>query len=327
MERVRESLASTPMGPGTLVRVVEITGIGVREGTDGAVVLPGESTPRGSVLGGVIDHLLVTEGAETAGRRTTLEVPVSDPDAIAAGLLCGGTATLLLSPLTDLPDITPALWADAEPLVLVAEADGSGGDLAVSTGSVAGSLWNDTSTDTAVRRARQILRSGLSGAEIDEIEGRRVVFSAAVPTTRAMIVGEGPMAEAFARQGELMGWHVSFVADLATAEEFLASATPADAVLMLSHDPDLDVPVLAAATRSAVGYIGAMGARHTQSRRARQLEELGHTDRSRIHGPLGLDLGSRTPAETAVAMAAEFLAVRRGRPPRSLSTHDGPIHA
>ena len=57
------------------------------------------------------------------------------------------------------------------------------------------------------------------------------------------------------------------------------------------------------------------------------LEALGHTDRTRIHGPLGLDLGSRTPAETAVAMAAEFLAVRRGRPPRSLSEHDGPIHA
>ena len=125
-----------------------------------------------------------------------------------------------------------------------------------------------------------------------------------------------------------MGWQVQIIEDdVSSAVDFCSAATPADAVLVLSHNPMVDTPVLAAALDSSVGYIGAMGSRHTQAARGDRLDELGHTERSRINGPVGLDLGSRTPSETAVAMAAEFLAVRRGRPPASLSTHDGPIHA
>ncbi len=326
MERVRETLRSLRAEAGTLVRVVHIRGIGVRDSTDGAVVIPGAggaATIEGSVLGGIVDRHILDAGS---GRKV-IEVPIAEADAVAAGLLCGGTATLMLSPVADLPGEIGAWFASAEPVVVAAAADGSGTDLAVGPVGVAGNLWNTEATDAAITHARQLLRQGQSNTEIVEIEGRSVLLSAAVPTTKAIVVGGGPMAEAFRAQGELMGWEIAFVEDVATATEFCTAATPADALLVLSHDPAVDVAVLAAGLDGVVGYIGAMGSRNTQRRRGEQLEALGYTDRSRIHGPLGLDLGSRSPAETAVAMAAEFLAVRRGRPPASLSAHDGPIHA
>jgi xanthine dehydrogenase accessory factor len=326
MERVRETLGSHRAEVGTLIRVVDIRGIGVRDSSDGAVVMPtadGTATIEGSVLGGIVDQHILGAG----GERRVIEVPIAEADAVAAGLLCGGKATVMISPVADLPRATVEWFAGSEPIVVVAAADGSGTDLAVSPAGVAGNLWNTEATDAATAHARQLLRQGQSNTEIVEIEGRSVLLSAAVPTTRAIIVGGGPMAEAFRAQGELMGWDTAFVEDVATATQFCAAATPADALLVLSHDPDVDVAVLAAGLDGSVGYIGAMGSRHTQARRAQQLETLGYTNRSRIHGPLGLDLGSRSPAETAVAMAAEFLAVRRGRPPSSLSAHDGPIHA
>jgi xanthine dehydrogenase accessory factor len=326
MERVRETLGLLAPEAGTLVRVVEIRGIGVRDSTDGAVVVPtpnGSSVIKGSVLGGIADKFILDAGEG----RQVIEVPIAEDEAVAAGLLCGGRATLLLSPVADLPAETTEWFSGADPVVLAAAADGSGTDLAVGPSGEAGGLWDPSATEAARGHARQLLRRGRSDAEVVEIEGRSVLFSAAVPITRAIIVGDGPMAEAFRAQGELMGWHVAFVHDGATAAEFCATATAADALLVLSHDPEVDVPALAAGLDGAVGYIGAMGSRHTQARRAERLEAMGYADRSRIHGPLGLDLGSRSPAETAVAMAAEFLAVRRGRPPASLSAHDGPIHA
>jgi len=326
MERVRESLGSLRPEAGTLVRIVEIQRIGVRQNTDGAVVIPGSDgsvTVAGSVLGGIVDQLIVDAGPD----RQIIEINVAEGDAVAAGLLCGGTATLMLSPIADLPDQTAQWFSAAAPVVLAAASDGSGTDLAVSPSGTAGSLWSTSATDKAVQQARRLLHQGQSNTAVIDIEGTPVLFSAAVPTTRALIVGGGPMADAFGAQGALLGWDVAFVDDATTATEFCATASPADAVLVLSHDPEVDVAVLAAALDGTVGYIGAMGARTTQARRNERLEALGYSDRSRIHGPLGLDLGSRSPAETAVAMAAEFLAVRLGRPPVSLSTHDGPIHA
>lgn len=326
VERVRESVRSFQPRSGTLVRVVEISGVGLRENGDGAVVLideNGHRTVHGSVLRGVADDQLLA----ASDTRTLLNVSVSDADADSAGLVCGGGATLLLSPISDLPVEAIQWLSDSEPVVLVTPADATGPDLAVSTKGHAGDLGSADLNDQAISTARQLIRSGSSTAEVHALNGTSLLLSAAIPTTQAIIVGSGPMAEAFRAQGELMGWQVQMTDDASVGTAFCATATPADAVLVLSHNPNVDTPVLAAALASPVGYIGAMGSRRTQAARAERLEALGHTDRSRINGPVGLDLGSRTPSETAVAMAAEFLAVRRGRPPASLSTHDGPIHA
>jgi xanthine dehydrogenase accessory factor len=104
---------------------------------------------------------------------------------------------------------------------------------------------------------------------------------------------------------------------------------PRDAVCVLTHDNKFDVPALVAALATNVGYIGAMGSRNTHAKRSARLQEEGVTDSQleRIMAPIGLDIGGRTPEETAVAVCAEIIALRTGRLAPSLRTGDGPIHS
>jgi xanthine dehydrogenase accessory factor len=99
-------------------------------------------------------------------------------------------------------------------------------------------------------------------------------------------------------------------------------------VCVLTHDAKFDVPLLERALRLDLAYVGAMGSRRTHRERLARLREAGLTEHelAGLHAPIGLDLGARTPEETAVAVAAEIVAVRRGGGGLSLSTHDGPIH-
>jgi xanthine dehydrogenase accessory factor len=104
---------------------------------------------------------------------------------------------------------------------------------------------------------------------------------------------------------------------------------PRDAVCVLTHDHKFDVPAIQAALGTKVGYLGAMGSRRTCAERLERLEADGadmDAVRSRLHAPIGLDLGGRTPEETAIAICAEIIAARTGRPSASLSTTDGAIH-
>lgn len=103
---------------------------------------------------------------------------------------------------------------------------------------------------------------------------------------------------------------------------------PRDAVCVLTHDPKFDVPAIAAAVGTAVGYLGAMGSRRTHTERVARLREAGLRDEDlgRVMGPIGLDIGARTPEETAVSICAEIIALRTGRGAPSLRDASGPIH-
>jgi xanthine dehydrogenase accessory factor len=117
----------------------------------------------------------------------------------------------------------------------------------------------------------------------------------------------GPM---FAERGDLLG--------------------PRDAVCILTHDPKFDVPAVQGALASRVGYIGVMGSRTTHERRLERLAEVGVTspdDLARLMSPIGLDIGARTPEETAISICAEIIARRTGRAAPSLRDGAGPIHA
>ena len=107
-----------------------------------------------------------------------------------------------------------------------------------------------------------------------------------------------------------------------------AGLGPRDAVCVLTHDPKFDVPAVLAALRTDVGYLGAMGSRRTTEDRNRRLREEGVTDEelARVMAPIGLDLGARTPEETAVSIVAEIIAARTGRHAPSLRDTDGSIH-
>jgi len=104
---------------------------------------------------------------------------------------------------------------------------------------------------------------------------------------------------------------------------------PRDAVCVLTHDPKFDVPAIQGALRSRVGYLGVMGSRKTHAKRMERLAEVGISDPSdlaRIMAPIGLDIGARSPEETAVSICAEIIALHTGRVAPSLRDTDGPIH-
>ncbi|HUV11039.1 MAG TPA: XdhC family protein, partial [Acidimicrobiia bacterium] len=103
---------------------------------------------------------------------------------------------------------------------------------------------------------------------------------------------------------------------------------PRDGVCVLTHDAKFDVPAIIAALATKVGYLGAMGSRRTHARRVERLREAGVTDAQldRVMAPIGLDLGARTPEETAIAICAEIIARQTGRDAPSLRDGDGPIH-
>ena len=166
---------------------------------------------------------------------------------------------------------------------------------------------------------------------------------------RMVIFGAVDFTAALARLAKLLGYRVVVCdarAVFATAARFpmadevlvawpdayLAEAGPTlgprDAVCVLTHDHKFDVPALVAALATAAGYIGAMGSRRTHADRVTRLREAGVDDDglARIMAPIGLDIGARTPEETAVSICAEIIAMRTGHRPPSLRDTAGPIH-
>ena len=162
------------------------------------------------------------------------------------------------------------------------------------------------------------------------------------------VFGAIDFASAVARIGKFMGYRVTVCdarAVFATRERFpsadevvvawpdeflkTAEVDKRTVICVLTHDPKFDVPVLTAALATEAGYIGAMGSRRTHDNRTARLKEEGATDEdlSRISSPIGLDIGARTPEETAVAIAGEIIALRTGHSGGRLAERSGAIHA
>jgi xanthine dehydrogenase accessory factor len=230
-------------------------------------------------------------------------------------------------------------------------ADGRAYTLSGSLGSVR--------MDTAVGGdARGALAAGLTktltyGSEGERLEaGARVFVASYVPPPRMIVFGAIDFAQALSRMGSFLGYHVTVCdarpvfttrsrfpdADEVVVDwphRYLAAEAAASRVddrtviAVLTHDPKFDVPLLEIALRlPEIRYIGAMGSRRTHDGRLARLREAGLSDEelSRMSSPLGLDLGARTPEETAVSIAAEIIAMSWGGKGTPLSAHDGPIH-
>jgi xanthine dehydrogenase accessory factor len=181
-----------------------------------------------------------------------------------------------------------------------------------------------------------------------ELPGRNVFAELYGPPPRLLAYGAVDTAEALCALARPLGWR-TIVADARAAfatrermpsadelivgwpDDVLAQVEPdyATAIVVLTHDDKFDVPLLKAALETEAQYVGALGSRRNQARRREQLLEEGVTEEAvaRIHGPAGLDLGSSTPAETALAILAEIVALRSGRTGGSLRESQGRIHA
>jgi xanthine dehydrogenase accessory factor len=294
--------------PVTVAIVVETTGFSNRDPAAAAAATP-DRDPVGALL----------DAAPTAPVKELLADPtprvadlvVSDQDAVAAGLACGGLARVLVT-----GSVPPSLWRrllDREPVGLVTELGPDGR---------AGTTRLADAADSAAAGLPQDVRRGVS----QTVRTADAVVTVLWPTPRVVVVGSGAIPDAIAAQARLLGWTPEIVTDAAAAEAAIAVLSAGDGVVVTSHDRSVDGPALAAAVRSRAGYVGALGSRRTQDERRAWLAEHGITDLSAVHGPAGLDLGGSTPAEIALAIAAEMLATRAGGSARSLRDRSGAIH-
>jgi xanthine dehydrogenase accessory factor len=216
-----------------------------------------------------------------------------------------------------------------------------------------GTAGNDELDKAIVEAARGLLEGGRTETVHLGPRGQRRMEDVAVfvqsfaPPPRMYVFGAIDFASAVARIGKFMGYRV-IVCDarpvfatrerfptadevvVAWPDEFLKTAEvdKRSVICVLTHDPKFDVPVLVEALKTEAGYIGAMGSRRTHNNRTARLKEEGITDEqlARISSPVGLDIGARTPEETAVAIAAEIIALRTGHSGGRLAERSGPIH-
>ncbi|MFI2364608.1 XdhC family protein [Promicromonospora sp. NPDC019610] len=220
---------------------------------------------------------------------------------------------------------------------------------------VAGSLGDAVLDRVAGARTADLLHAGQSGtvelgvADSYCREPMTLLVESSTPAPRLLVFGAIDHAAALARLGSFLGYRATVCdarATFATPERFPGAEVvvdwphrylraQADAGLLdgrtvacvLTHDPRFDLPLLTAALRMPLAYVGAMGSRRTHEERLARLRDAGLTsaELSRLHSPIGLDLGARTPQETALSIAAEIVAHRHGGSGVSLST-GVPIH-
>jgi xanthine dehydrogenase accessory factor len=226
-------------------------------------------------------------------------------------------------------------------LFTVVEGDGIGAKLLVLE---SGEAHGDAAAEIGARAA-ELLREGRN--RLFEHGPAKVFAEVYGPPPRLLVFGAVDTAEALCRAAKTIGWR-TIVADarakfatrarvpsadelvVAWPEEALARVAPdyATAIVVLTHEEKFDVPALRGALATEAFYVGAMGSRRAQARRREHLlaAGVGDDDLERIHGPCGLDLGAEAPAETALSILAEIVAVRNGRTGGPLREAAGPIH-
>jgi len=326
----------------------------------------------GCVEGAVYD---LAQEVLASGEPVLQRYGVSDDDAFAVGLTCGGILDVYVEKVSretfpELGEIAADVRA-GRPVALATviehpdpavvgrrllvrpeESEADGGRIGTTLGSTRmDDAVHDDALGLLAHGQNATLGYGPDGERRGE--GMRVFVWAFAPKPRMLVFGAIDFAAAVARVGAFLGYHVT-VCDarpvFATASRFPeadevvvswpdryltaeAEAGRIDArtvVTVLTHDPKFDVPLLEVALRlPELGYIGAMGSRRTHEDRERRLREAGLTDSEigRLASPIGLDLGARTPEETAISIAAEIIAGRWGGSGGRLRDAAGAIHA
>ena len=277
------------------------------------LAISGEGEIAGSVSGGCVEGAVVAEALDAieAGKPVMLEYGVSDGDAFAVGLACGGTIRILVEPVGSvMPEPVLTALVDArtarEPVAYVTGPDGR-------------ALVRD-----GFEARFRMDRSGF------EEDGETFV-AIHNPPLRLIIVGAVHIAQALVPMARIAGYdpllidpRESFASEARFPGETLVHDWPDEgvrafgldtrtALVLLTHDPKLDDPALEQALGSEVFYIGALGSTRTHAKRLERLTAKGFSDDqlARIHGPIGLDIGASGPTEIAVAILAEMTRVLR----------------
>jgi len=299
----------------------------------------------GSVSGGCVEAAVVEEAVEAirTGRPKRLTYGISDEDARAVGLSCGGTVHVFVEvPAGAIVAALARAIRGAEPVALATQVSGprQGAKLLVTPREVTGGLGGAGLDDEVAADARAMLEHAETGLRryhpgtAPGGEDVEVFIESFAPPPAMYVFGATTHAAAVVRIGKFLGYRVT-VCDarraLATPErlpdadvlvvrwpdEFLAEAPVNErtVICVLTHDPKFDLPLLRVALATPAAYIGALGSRRTHEARCAALVEAGVPKETlaRIRAPIGLDLGARTPEEIAVAIAGEIVALRYGR--------------
>ncbi|MFJ2026661.1 XdhC family protein [Streptomyces sp. NPDC087897] len=340
---------SAPRGPGAALAVdSEGTAIG--------------SVSGGCVEGAVYE--LCAQALQN-GRTVCERFGYSDEDAFAVGLTCGGVLDIMVTPVrADAPQravLRTALSAAASGAATALARVAAGPDallgrslLVRPDGSHEGGLGGHPALDrTAAAEAAALLDTGRTGTVALPEDGSHcpggltLLVECSVEPPRMIVFGAVDFAAALVRAGKFLGHHVTVCdarpvfatpARFPEADEVVVDwphrylrRTPTDGrtvLCVLTHEARFDVPLLTEALRTPAAFVGAMGSRRTHEDRTRRLREAGLSDDelARLRSPIGLDLGARTPEETALSIAAEIVAARRGGTGRPLTGGAEPIH-
>ncbi|KAA1422898.1 XdhC family protein [Mumia zhuanghuii] len=337
-----------------------------------SMVVAPDASAYGSVSGGCVEGAVYELAQEVVAAEAPVlqRYGVSDDDAFAVGLTCGGILDVFVEPVSqetfpELGDVAGDIESGRPVAVatVIAHPDAAwvGRRMVVRPDEATGSLGSDRADAAVSDDVRGLLAAGRTatltyGPDGERRgEGMRVFVAAYAPKPRMLVFGAIDFAAAVARQGAFLGYQVT-VCDarpvFATAARFpdahevvvswphkyLAKQVEAGLVdertvlCVLTHDPKFDVPLLELALRleppHRPAFVGAMGSRRTHDDRLARLREVGVTEDeiARLSSPIGLDLGARTPEETAVSIAAEIIALQWGGHGDRLSERDGRIH-
>jgi xanthine dehydrogenase accessory factor len=299
----------------------------------------------GSVSGGCVEGAIYAEAQELFaggdGPRL-LHYGISDELAGDVGLACGGELWVSLDRFAERPPLRRGAIVSA----VAGRARGGRLWLDADSGRFDGDL--DPDLRPAAEAAALEAAADERSQTVDLPDGTVLFAEAVAPPHRLVIVGAVDTAEAVSRLAATLGWRTVVIdprRKFATRERLPSAGEiigewpqeayaaiglePADSVIVLTHDPKVDDPAIAGALRRGVGYVGALGSRRTQAlRRERLIEEEGlpAADVERVYGPVGLDIGAHSPAETAISIVGEVIAHRSGRSGRRLVATSGRIH-
>lgn len=279
--------------------IVGADGLEGRDCNDALALTPGGGRI-GSLASGALDSQLSDLAGRVGDHGRLVDLRISDVDALVAGLPAACNVQCLVVPGDRLPG---ELWEQLiarQPVCLVTRLEG---DDVVDT-----ALFDASTIDGVGEAAAQLFADRASTATVAEDTVVSVFWS--VP--QLVVVGGGAIAEALERGAVFLGWQAQIVSDVATATGLIARLAASDSLVVAAHDVDVAGAALAAALDSDAGYIGALGAPRMQRARADWLAYRDITDISRVHGPAGIDIGADTPAEIALSVLAEAVAVRSG---------------
>lgn len=317
-------------------RAVVIRTYGSAPRQEGSVLLVADDGRiAGSVSGGCVEGAAAEAVAEArrTGQASVIRYGVSDELAWSVGLACGGIIDVLAQPAVPAEVLAAARHEHSGP---ASEGSGLGTtvvtELPADTPPPSSGPGSPAANATELERLRaEALAAGRSRTV--ELPDRTVFIEAFPARPRLVIVGATEIARALVQLAGPLGYErivIDARTAFATPERFpdvdrlltdwpedafeAVGVGPNDAVVLLTHDAKFDEPAIVEAFRRGVRYVGAVGSRRTQADRRRRLLEMGLTEEqlAGLHGPIGLDLGGREPAETALAILAEIVAARRG---------------